>query len=349
MTAGNNGAPEPEGDDPFAYLYRQDGDEPGQPAAAQPGVPRTSYNQVQRVGERRPQQPQQPQQQPGYGYPQQQPGYGQQQSGHGQQQPGYGPPQPGYGQQHQQFPQGPGGPSGPSGPGAGGPSGPSGPGAGGSRRDAAPRAGGPNSKSLLIGAVAVVAAVAIGIGVAMAGGDDDKPQAGGATSSPTAPADTGTDDTTTEPSAPATATAPGVVDAATLVPAGGARVGSQYKGTMAAGGKYIENMNAVGASVTWKVEVPKDGSYDFWLRYNNAEKDSASATIVVNGSPQSYKPDLRNYGKKGDWNHWYRSYATLDLKQGTNTLAVTCAQGDACHFNLDQLALLDKGQAPEGW
>lgn len=326
MTAGNNGAPEPEGDDPFAYLYRQDGDEPGQPAAAQPGVPRTSYNQVQRVGERRPQQP--PQQQPGYGYPQQQPGYG-------QQQPGYGQQQPGYGQQHQQFPQGPGGPSGP--------------GDGGSRRGAAPRAGGPNSKSLLIGAVAVVAAVAIGIGVAMAGGDDDKQQAGGATSSPTASADTGKGDTTTEPSAPATATEPGVVDAATLVPAGGARVGSQYKGTLAAGGKYIENMNAVGASVTWKVDVPKDGSYDFWLRYNNAEKDSASATIVVNGTPQSYKPDLRNYGKKGDWNHWYRSYATLDLKQGTNTLAVTCAQGDACHFNLDQLALLDKGQAPEGW
>ncbi|MET9873892.1 carbohydrate-binding protein [Actinacidiphila glaucinigra] len=332
MTAGDNGAPEPGSDDPFAYLYRQDGEEPGQAATAQPGVPRTSYNQVQRVGERRPQQPQQSQQ-GGYGYPQQQAGYG-------QQPPAYGQPQPQqaqHAQATQQFPQGPGGPSGPAGPAGGG-----------SRRASTPRPGGPNSKGLLIGAVAVVAAVAIGIGVAMAGGDDDNPEAG-STPTPTASSDGGKGDNSGEPTAPASATKTGVVDAATLVKAGGARIGSQYKGTLAAGGKYVENMNAVGASVTWKVDVPKDGSYDFWIRYGNAEKDSASATIVVNGSPQSYKPDLKNWGKEGDWNHWYRSYATLDLKQGSNTLALTCGQGDACHFNLDQLALMDKGKAPEGW
>ncbi|MFD8072409.1 carbohydrate-binding protein [Streptomyces sp. NPDC059718] len=324
MTAGNNGAPEPGSDDPFAYLYRQDGEEPGQAAAAQPGVPRTSYNQVQRVGERRQQQPQQ---QGGYGYPQQQPAYG-------QQAPSYGQPQPQQAQATQQFPQGPAGPSGPAG--------------GGSRRAASPRPGGPNSKSLLIGAVAVVAAVAIGIGVAMAGGDDDNPQAGGG-ATPTASSDGGKDKSSGEPSASASATEPGVVDAASLAKAGGARVGSQYKGTLAAGGKYVENMNAVGASVTWTVDVPKDGSYDFWIRYANAEKDSASATTVVNGTPQSYKPDLKNWGKEGDWNAWYRSYVTLDLKQGSNTIALTCGQGDACHFNLDQVALLDKGQSPEGW
>lgn len=323
MTAGNNGAPEPGSDDPFAYLYRQDGEEPGQAAAAQPGVPRTSYNQVQRVGERRQQQPQQG----GYGYPQQQPAYG-------QQAPSYGQPQPQQAQATQQFPQGPAGPSGPAG--------------GGSRRAASPRAGGPNSKGLLIGAVAVVAAVAIGIGVAMAGGDDKTPQAGGG-STPTANSDGGKDDSSGEPSASASATEPGVVDAASLAKAGGARVGSQYTGTLAAGGKYVENMNAVGASVTWTVDVPEDGSYDFWIRYANAEKDSASATIVVNGAPQSYKPDLKNFGKEGDWNHWYRSYATLDLKQGSNTLALTCGQGDACHFNLDQVALMDKDKKPEGW
>ncbi|MGW3242012.1 carbohydrate-binding protein [Streptomyces sp. NPDC001070] len=323
MTAGDNGAPEPGNDDPFAYLYRQDGEEPGQPAAAQPGVPRTSYNQVQRVGERRPQQPQQPPQQPAYGYPQQQPSYG-------QQQPSYGQPQP---QQTQQFPHGPAGPSGP---------------AGGGRRAVSPRAGGPNGKGLLIGAVAVVAAVAIGIGVAMAGGGDDTPKAG-SSSSPSAGADGDKDANSAEPSASASEAVPGVVDAATLEKAGGATVGSQYSGTLAAGGKYVENMSAVGASVTWKVNVPKDGTYDFWIRYANAEKDSASATTVVNGKPQSYKPDLRNYGKKGDWNAWYRSFVTLDLKQGSNTIALTCGQGDACHFNLDQLALLDKGEKPAGW
>ncbi|MFG3117214.1 CBM35 domain-containing protein [Streptomyces sp. NPDC048197] len=68
MTAGNNGADTPENDDPFAYLYRAEGGEGGAPgspgaggAARQPGVPRTSYNQVRAVGQRQyGQQAQQP-------------------------------------------------------------------------------------------------------------------------------------------------------------------------------------------------------------------------------------------------------------------------------------------------
>ncbi|MEV0372230.1 carbohydrate-binding protein [Streptomyces sp. NPDC050636] len=59
MTAGNNGADTPENDDPFAYLYRSEGGEGGAQGSAgdgaptrQPGVPRTSYNQVRAVGQR---------------------------------------------------------------------------------------------------------------------------------------------------------------------------------------------------------------------------------------------------------------------------------------------------------
>ncbi|KPC66278.1 carbohydrate-binding protein [Streptomyces chattanoogensis] len=58
MTAGNNGADTPENDDPFGYLYRSEGGDGGAPGSAaggparQPGVPRTSYNQVRAVGER---------------------------------------------------------------------------------------------------------------------------------------------------------------------------------------------------------------------------------------------------------------------------------------------------------
>ncbi|UQA93631.1 carbohydrate-binding protein [Streptomyces halobius] len=73
MTAGNNGADTPENDDPFAYLYRSEGGEGGGAGSAgdgaaprQPGVPRTSYNQVRAVGQR--QYGQQAAQQP-YGQP----------------------------------------------------------------------------------------------------------------------------------------------------------------------------------------------------------------------------------------------------------------------------------------
>jgi hypothetical protein len=65
MTAEDNGVPED--DDPFAYLYRQDGEDGAPRAAApqQPGVPRTSYQQATQVGraqygqQRPPQPPQQ--------------------------------------------------------------------------------------------------------------------------------------------------------------------------------------------------------------------------------------------------------------------------------------------------
>lgn len=100
MTPGNNGASTPEDDDPFGYLY-EDGQAsgatpprsggygyPGPSAPHQPGVPRTSYNQVRTVGERQ------------YGQvPQQQ--YGQPQAPHGQQPQQYGQQQ--YGQPTAQY------------------------------------------------------------------------------------------------------------------------------------------------------------------------------------------------------------------------------------------------------
>ncbi|MER5972535.1 carbohydrate-binding protein [Streptomyces sp. NPDC002055] len=88
MTAGNNGASTPENDDPFGYLYRSEGGDGatddagaaprtggyGYPGpTGQPGVPRTSYNQVSRVGERQYGQRQAPPQAPGQPYGQQQP------------------------------------------------------------------------------------------------------------------------------------------------------------------------------------------------------------------------------------------------------------------------------------
>ncbi|NEE52347.1 carbohydrate-binding protein, partial [Streptomyces sp. SID8455] len=147
MTAGNNGASKPEDDDPFGYLYA-DGQAagaqpPGQGGygypgpAAQPGVPRTSYNQVRTVGERQYGQQQVPPQQ-GYGYPPQQ-NYGQPAQQYNAPNPQYAAPEtyPG------------GAPTAHHG---------SVPGGGSGGR------GGPNNKALLIAAVAVVAVVLIGIG-----------------------------------------------------------------------------------------------------------------------------------------------------------------------------------------
>ncbi|MFJ5841185.1 CBM35 domain-containing protein [Streptomyces shenzhenensis] len=314
MTPGDNGASTPEDDDPFGYLYADGQARGAQPPSGGYGYP-NSVSRVRAVGERQ------------YGQPAQAP-YGQQTVP--QQQGAYG----GRPNAHYQAPEAhPGG-----GPATQQPM---------PARSGDGRGGrGPNSKGLLIGAIAVVAAVVVGISVAMLSNTDDGTS--GDAPSASASTDGAGSQESASPSPSATAVSePGVQDAAVLTLGGGARVSTEFSGARSDGGKYVDQMTQVGASVTWNVDVPKSGTYDLWIRYANAEKDAASATTVVNGKALSYKADLKNYGKEGDWNAWYRSYVSVRLDEGANAVAVTCGQGDACHFNLDQLALLQEGQKPD--
>jgi len=333
MTAGNDGTPE--NDDPFAYLYRNEGGEQPDPAGGQPGVPRTSYHEVQRVGERRvppgrgqtggygypqpaaaPPQQGQPGQTGGYGYPPQQ-GYGYDQ-GQGQQQYGGDPTQ--------QYPQQPSYDT------------PQPPPGGGRRGAPAQGPDGPKRKGLMIAAVAVVVAVTIGIAFAMTNGSGDKKQAddkpSGAATSTTAPSSQST------PSAAPTPFDSQKVDVATLALAGGAAPSTEHPGAAAAGGTYVDSLSTQGASVTWTVTVPKADQYTYFISYGNAGPD-ATLTLGINGKPRSGPVNLKNYGSATDWaKAWgMTTYAWVDLKKGANTLSLTCAAGNQCGVNLDQVWL----------
>ncbi|WP_329133064.1 carbohydrate-binding protein [Streptomyces sp. NBC_01476] len=317
MTAGHDGTPE--NDDPFGYLYRSEGMDQPEPDPSQPRMPRTSYNSVQRVGERRAPQ-QAPQGQGGYGYPPQQgqaPGYGypqQDQQGYGydqgQQAPQYGAPQP-----PSYEPPSPGGHRG----GQGGPD-------------------TPNRKGLLIGAVAVVAAVAIGIAFAMTNGsgDDKKQDAGkGAATAPVTSAAPSTEPT---PSATPTPFDSKKVDASSLALTGGAKQSTQWPGSAA--GTYVDGMGAPGASVAWTVTVPEDGKYTFFINYGNAGK-TADLTLGINGKPRTSPVDLPNYSNATDWAKAWdnNTYQWVDLNKGANVLTLTCMPNTNCGVNLDQVWL----------
>jgi hypothetical protein len=323
MTAGNN-------DDPFAYLYRPDGgegDADGDAAqsrtAAQPGVPRTSYHQVRRVGERRPA----PQQQTGgYGYPQQQSG-------------GYGYPP----QQPSQYAQQP--PATQAIPQQGGQGGP-----GGYGDQDGPPGRGPNSRGLLIGAVAVVAAVAIGIGVAIVNGDDGADTAAGGNTTPTAgasksPGGSAQKGHSSSPPA-ASGELPGTKDAATLDLAGGAAVAGDVKGAEASDGKYVAGMEAVGASASWTFDSPEKGEHTLFVSYSVPGSD-ADSTITVNGEKQSRPLSMKNFAHApgGDYaKGWTQTYAFINLRKGENTVSISCEAGNTCDFLLDQV-WLKNGQA----
>ncbi|MFD3519314.1 carbohydrate-binding protein [Streptomyces sp. NPDC058653] len=334
MTAGNDGASRPEDDDPFGYLY-EDGQTAANGAqarrggygypgpASQPGVPRTSYNQVRTVGER--QYGQVPQQGP-YG---QQPQYGGQQQ-YGQSSQGQAP----YGQSpdaHYAAPE-----------------------AGGAQTRTVPAqrgggrgsGGGPNTKGLLIGAVAVVAVVVIGITAALLnGGDDTKNADGGPTDAPT----------TGESAAPSEE--PGQADpdedkqtelpkqdAATLKLGAPAVLAKDIPGAKGADGAYV-TFNGPGGSASWTVDLPEAGQYTLFITYGVPGKDAKTSLTINDEKPRSVNMSNFAKAKEGDWaKGWTTTYAYVNLNKGSNTLKLSCEAGDQCEAILDQVSL-ERGQA----
>ncbi|MFE9450555.1 carbohydrate-binding protein [Streptomyces sp. NPDC006739] len=311
MTPGNNGASTPEDDDPFGYLYAD-----GQARGAQPpsgsggyGYP-NAVSRVRAVGERQ---------------------YGQQQAPYGQQ--STVPQQPGTYTQPNAYYQAP-----ETLPGGAPPTGrqPAQGSGGGGRR-------GPNTKGLLIGAIAVVAAVVIGISVAMLNGDSGKKSGGTAGSSPSqsqnaSPSPSGSN--------PANAGELPKVDAAdkSVQLAGGAAPATGVTGAQGAGGTYVGGLNQVGASVTWTVnDIPDDGTYTLFARFNNPGDDQ-SMTLTINGKTYGSKLNLRNFaGIHDPAQAWMETYAWPTLKKGPNTISLSCQAGDKCNVLLDQF-WLKKGQ-----
>ena len=325
MTPGNNGASTPEEDDPFGYLYAD-----GQANGAVPpsggggyGYP-GSVNRVRAVGERQ--------------YGQQQPGYGQQAAQttpYGQQVPqqpqAYG--QQAYGQPNAQYAAPETFPGGadttrqaPVGDGGGG------------------RGRGPNTKGLLIGAIAVVAAVVIGIGVAMIGGDDDDKGGNQAGASPSVSQSAEPSQSSTTAAADDQAELP--KSDAKALKLTGTVTASDIVGAKADGGIYVTNFNQVGASVTWTPSgIPKDGKYTLYVGYGVPGKDMSS-TLSINGAAQGRKINMANFahGPEGDYEKgWTSTWSNIQLNKGTNEIKISCEQGDTCDFNLDQVWLI------KGW
>ncbi|MEV7341715.1 carbohydrate-binding protein [Streptomyces sp. NPDC093544] len=333
MTPGNNGASTPEDDDPFGYLY-----EDGQANGATPpsggggyGYP-GSVNRVRAVGERR----NGPQQGGQAGYGQQAPTaqYGQQQA-YGQQVPqqpqAYGQ-QGAYGQQNANY--------------AAPETVPGGPvtarhgsvGDGGGRGRGS---NGPNTKGLLIGAIAVVAAVVIGISIAMlSSNSDDDDKAGGATASST-PSTSQSASPSESAGEQAAAELP-TIDAKALNLGTGVATASDVEGAQADGGVYVTGLNQVGAQVTWTVNgIPEDGTYTLFTRYSVAGSDG-KMTLTVNGKEFGSKLNLGNFAHAADGDFakgWTETYSWPTLTKGTNTISVSCQDGDSCNVLLDQLRL----------
>jgi hypothetical protein len=303
MTPGENGPSTPEDDDPFGYLYADGQARGAQPPSGGYGYP-NSVSRVRTVGERQ-------YGQPGAGYGQPGPTVPQQQGAYGQPNAHYQAPETlpgGAPTSHRPMPST----------------------TGGGR-------GGPNTKGLLIGAIAVVAAVVIGISIAMINGNSDDDNAGNQPSTAT------TQSQTSAPSPSAGNSAPAgelpKTDAQALQLAGGAAKASDVKGAKADGGIYVTGFNNVGASITWTVDIQKAGSYRLYVQYSIPAVD-ANATLTVNGTPNQQPLGMKNFIKSSNSDlakNWQSTWAPVNLNKGTNTLTLSCGQGNQCNALIDQL------------
>ncbi|MBK3589931.1 carbohydrate-binding protein, partial [Streptomyces sp. MBT57] len=184
--------------------------------------------------------------------------------------------------------------------------------------------------------------VLIGIGAALLSGDDgDKDKKNNEAVSSQGPADkaeeSGKPDKKPEET-PKPVELP-KQDAATLTLGGSASLDSTVKGAKGANGNYI-NLNEVGRSATWTVDVPEAGPYTLYVTYGVPGKD-AKTTLTVNAQePRSI--NMKNFAKaaEGDLEKgWTNTYAYVQLDKGSNTLRLSCETGDQCDANLDQLEL----------
>ncbi|MFJ3232276.1 CBM35 domain-containing protein [Streptomyces sp. NPDC086787] len=313
MTPGDNGASAPEDDDPFGYLYADGQARGAQPPSSGYGYP-NSVGRARPVGERT---------------------YGGQQAQYGQTVPqqqtaSYGQPSPhGQPNAHYQAPE--------TVPGGAGPRQPMPP--SGGDNDGG-RGRGPNTKGLLIGAVAVVAAVVIGISLAVINGNSDDDKSGDHAGS------TATQSQSSAPKPSSSGKGSGSdelpkTDAKTLRLEGGTTTASEFEGAKADGGVYVTGFNQVGAKVTWTTDVQKAGTYRLYVRYGVPGTD-ASATLQVNGKDSPQPLNMKNFGNtpKGDWaKGWKTTWANVNLTAGTNTIVVACAAGNQCDAVLDQFSI----------
>ena len=129
-------------------------------------------------------------------------------------------------------------------------------------------------------------------------------------------------------------------DAATLTLGGAATTGKDIPGAKAAGGAYVV-LAQPGDSATWTVDVPEAGAYTLSIDYGVPGTD-AKTSLTVNDAAKPVSINMKNFAgaPAGDASKgWTNTFNFINLKKGSNTIKISCEQGDVCGVNLDQLKL----------
>jgi hypothetical protein len=131
-------------------------------------------------------------------------------------------------------------------------------------------------------------------------------------------------------------------DIAALELGGGSYLDSAIEGARSPDGSYIAGLNTSGATVTWTFDLQGDaGQYHLYTTYA-VVSDGQTLDFSVNGESRDDGIDLQDFDPATDeWeNSWFNTWNLVDLEPGENTIQLTCAE--SCDAVIDQIFLSDQ-------
>ncbi|MEU2426595.1 TIM-barrel domain-containing protein [Streptomyces sp. NPDC007851] len=120
--------------------------------------------------------------------------------------------------------------------------------------------------------------------------------------------------------------------------AGSAVIATDHRGH--AGYGFTAELNQ-GSRVSDRVTgVPVDGTYMLNLRYaNGTGSDGLHQARTIDVATGSGTPQTLTLPATDNWDTWRSAAVPVQLKAGTDDIAMSCPDADSCHVNIDTLAL----------
>ena len=113
---------------------------------------------------------------------------------------------------------------------------------------------------------------------------------------------------------------------------GGAAINTNHSGYSGTG--FVDGYVTQGATSTFNVSVPSQGTYNVDLRYS-AGNGAKTVSIYVNGA----KIKQTSLTGTSNWDTWSDKVETLTLNAGSNTITYKYDSGDSGWINIDYISL----------
>lgn len=127
--------------------------------------------------------------------------------------------------------------------------------------------------------------------------------------------------------------------------ANGVSVASDHSGYTGTG--FAAGFTAAGATLTYQLDVPTDGTYDLRFRYANAlGGDGEDTTRTLTAAVDGGTGQTVTLPTTASWDDWSVVDAgTFTLTAGTHTLVISRGTNDSGNVNIDSLAVTSPGAA----